>query len=61
MGDTNKKTNFLEELQSLLSTIKFGSIEIYVQDHVVTQVTVRNIKKTKFEIAKDSKPARSIK
>lgn len=55
MGDNNKKISFMDELQALLSTVKFGSIEIYIQDHVVTQVTVRNIKKTKVDIHKDAK------
>lgn len=55
MGDSTKKSNFLDELQNLLTTVKFGSIEIYIQDHIITQVTVRNIQKTKVELKKDSK------
>ena len=37
----------IEELQTALKSIDaFGSVEIYVQNSVVTQITVRNIKKT---------------
>lgn len=35
------------EVKNALKSVKsFGSIEIYVQNGVVTQITVRNIKKT---------------
>lgn len=35
------------EIKSALQSVKnYGSIEIYVQNGVVTQITVRNIKKT---------------
>ncbi len=36
----------LEIKKALKSVDNFGSIEIYVNDGIVTQVTVRNIKKT---------------
>jgi|GEM_PF-3513155 len=36
-------TDIKEAIQSVKS---YGSIELYVQDGVVTQITVRNIKKT---------------
>jgi len=37
----------LEELKGALRSVNgFGSVEIYVQDNTVTQITVRNIKKT---------------
>lgn len=37
----------LDELKHALKSIdSFGSIEVYVQDSTVTQITVRNIKKT---------------
>jgi hypothetical protein len=32
--------------QALKNVSPYGSVEIYVQDSVVTQITVRNIKKT---------------
>lgn len=32
--------------QALKHVSPYGSVEIYVQDSVVTQITVRNIKKT---------------
>lgn len=41
----------IEEIIRALRTVGgYGSIEIYVQDHSVTQITVRNIRKTKHFI-----------
>ncbi len=40
-----------EIIKALNSVNGYGSIEIYVQDHSVTQITVRNIKKTKHVLA----------
>ena len=35
------------EIKSALQSVKnYGSIEIYIQNGVVTQITIRNIKKT---------------
>lgn len=59
MQGAGKKPSFLEEIQAALQTIRFGSVEIYVQDGIVTQVTVRNIKKTKYEIPRDPKTVKS--
>jgi hypothetical protein len=37
----------VEEIRQALKNVSpYGSVEIYVQDNVVTQITVRNIKKT---------------
>ena len=42
----------IEEIARALHSVGgFGSIEIYVQDHSVTQITVRNIKKIKHILA----------
>lgn len=36
-----------DDIESALKSIDtYGSVEIYVQDSTVTQITVRNIKKT---------------
>ena len=43
---TKFSSTLLSEIEDALDTITFGSIEIYVQDKKVTQITVRNIKKT---------------
>ncbi len=59
MQGSSKKPSFIDEIQLALQGIRFGSVEIYVQDGVVTQVTVRNIKKTKIEIPKESKVSKS--
>lgn len=41
----------MNEIEHALKTIKtYGSIEIYVQNSVVTQITVRNIRKTSVGI-----------
>lgn len=44
--------NLLDEIKSALKSVKFGSIEIFVQNSVITQITVRNIHKTSVEIEK---------
>ncbi len=37
----------LDEIKTALKSIQsFGSVEIYVQDNTVTQISVRTIKKT---------------
>ncbi len=38
-------TELLDEIKKALSTIKWGSIEIFVQDSMVVQITERSIKK----------------
>lgn len=39
--------NLLLEFKEALKSIgSFGSVEVFVQDGIVTQITVRNIKKT---------------
>lgn len=40
------KTLVLEIKEALGSVSSYGSVEIYIQNGVVTQITVRNIKKT---------------
>jgi hypothetical protein len=40
------KTLVSELKNALKSVNSYGSVEIYVQNGVVTQITVRNIKKT---------------
>lgn len=54
MDDINTRipSSLLEELERSLVNMSFGSIEIYVNDGVVTQITVRNIKKTSVGIRK---------
>ena len=37
----------MSEVKSALQSVKtYGSVEIYIQNGIVTQITVRNIKKT---------------
>ncbi|MBI2008459.1 DUF2292 domain-containing protein [Candidatus Amesbacteria bacterium] len=45
-----KKTLTNEILAALTSVQGYGSVEIYVNDRKVTQITVRNIKKTNSPI-----------
>lgn len=40
----------MEEIKKVLKTVSYGSVEIYVQDSKVTQMTVRKIVKTKYNI-----------
>jgi len=41
----------VDEIKDALKSIKsYGSVEMYVQDSVVTQITIRNIKKTSGRI-----------
>lgn len=43
----NISPELLAEIESALKAVKtYGSIEMYIQRGVVTQITVRNIKKT---------------
>ncbi len=37
----------IDEIKTALKSIdSYGSVEVYIQDSIVTQITVRNIKKT---------------
>lgn len=45
MQNSQKSTKALDEIERALSHIKWGSIEIFVQDSKVVQITERNIKK----------------
>jgi hypothetical protein len=49
---TKKITNdLLDEVKLALKNVRgWGSVEIYVQDHKVTQITERNIRKTSHNI-----------
>ncbi|KKS98693.1 MAG: hypothetical protein UV73_C0001G0214 [Candidatus Gottesmanbacteria bacterium GW2011_GWA2_43_14] len=43
--------NLLDELKNAIKNVRgWGSVEIYVQDFKVTQITERNIKKTSHSI-----------
>ncbi len=45
--------HILSEIKLALENVKFGSIEIFVQNNVITQITVRNIHKTSVEIERE--------
>ncbi len=48
--------NLVDEIKQALKSVKgWGSVEIYVQNHRVTQVTTRNIKKTNHILGKSKK------
>ena len=40
----------MEDIKTELERIGYGSLEIYVQNNKVTQMTVRNIKKTNVDV-----------
>lgn len=44
----------LDEIKNVLKSVSFGSVEIYVQNSKVTQLTVRKILKTKYDIDEES-------
>ena len=44
------KIQLINEIEKALSGITYGSVELYVQDRKVTQITVRSIKKTSVEV-----------
>lgn len=46
-------SNLINEIKAALKSVKYGSIEIFVQNKTVTQITVRNIHKTSVEIEKE--------
>jgi hypothetical protein len=46
----NISSNLLEEISRALQNVgPYGSVEIYIQNHIVTQITMRNIKKTNID------------
>ncbi len=45
----------LNEIQKALDDMVFGSVELYVQNRKVTQITVRHIKKTSIATQSESK------
>ena len=50
-SDTGTNQKLLKEIVLALQNIKgWGSVEIFVQNHKVTQITERNIKKTEHSI-----------
>ena len=45
-------SSLVEEIVQALRTVgPYGSIEIYIQNSVVTQITLRNIRKTNVELS----------
>ena len=38
-------TDLLEEIKQAITNIRWGSVEIFIQDSLVVQITERNIKK----------------
>lgn len=54
----------LTEIKSALKNVSpYGSVEIYVQDNTVTQITIRNIKKTIAHASKsktNNEPRRQV-
>jgi hypothetical protein len=45
--------DLIEEIKQALKDVKgWGSVEIFIQDHKVTQITSRNIKKTNHNLSR---------
>ncbi|GEM_PF-2492468 len=51
-----KQDELISEIKNALRSVKYGSVEIIVQDSTVTQITVRNIKKTSVGIHEEDAP-----
>lgn len=51
-GSINKNLSekLMKDIKEELEKIGYGSLEIYVQNNKVTQITVRNIKKTNIDM-----------
>lgn len=50
---SNKKLSegLLREIKSAIKSVgSYGSVEVYIQNGIVTQITVRNIKKTQSRL-----------
>ncbi len=45
---------FYKQINNILGSVNYGSIEIYIQNNKITQLTVRKIVKTQYEINKTS-------
>lgn len=46
--------SIIEEIKNAIDNINFGSIEVFVQDGEVTQISTRIIKKTNVKTSKNS-------
>lgn len=46
-------SELINEINSALKSLNWGSVEIYVQNNIVTQITVKNIKKTSVSTEED--------
>ena len=51
-----KQTDLISEIKNALKSVRYGSVEIFVQDNTVTQITVRNIRKTSVGIHEKETP-----
>lgn len=47
-------SQLLEEIKNALQSVSYGSIEIYIADDNVTQITTRTIKKTSITMNQKS-------
>ena len=50
----NVSSQLLNEIKSALQSVSYGSIEIYISEDSVTQITTRTIKKTSVSTNKKS-------
>lgn len=53
--------HLLTEIKTALENVRYGSIEIFVQNRIITQITVRNIHKTSVEIEKKEEIRSTVK
>lgn len=55
MADKTKiSSRLIEEITDAIGRIEYGSVELIVQNKTVTQITIRNIKKTNVTVISSS-------
>ncbi len=50
--------NLIDEIKAALQNVQYGSVEIFIQDSKITQVTTRTIKKTSLTIESNQSSVR---
>lgn len=48
-SENNMSTNLVKQIVAAITNIRWGSVEIYIQDNKIVQITERNIRKPQVE------------
>lgn len=57
----NTNDSILQEIKHALKNIQWGSLEIFIQDSKVVQITERNIKKMKAQEAQTQTSKKAVR